>query len=159
MDTRAGTSRWIVVVMFIITLVFGVIVAPASHASGGGRAKLIRLINRARDNRDLHLVRIDSSLSRDALRHTRRMIDRNAIYDPRNLTKILRDEPWDDIGASVVGCASSLFKLHKAWMHHAAHRVILMNPKIRRIGIGVIRDSSRNSCGRGWFWGTELFYG
>lgn len=93
------------------------------------------------------------------MRHTRRMIDENAIYDPRNLTKILRDEPWEDVGASAVGCASSLPALHRAFMHDAVHRDILLNPKLRRIGIGVVKVDARNACGRHWFWVTELFYG
>ena len=32
-------------------------------------------------------------------------------------------------------------------------------PKLRRIGIGVIEVDSGNTCGRHWLWATELFYG
>jgi len=117
------------------------------------------MVNATRDKHDLHTLRIDRSLTRDAVRHTRRMINRNAIYDPRNLTKMLADEPWDDVGASVVGCADTVGALHRAFMHHAAHRVILLNPKLRRIGIGLIKVDSANACGQHWFWTTELFYG
>jgi hypothetical protein len=39
------------------------------------------------------------------------------------------------------------------------HRAILLNSKIRRIGIGVIEVDSVNTCGRHWLWATELFYG
>lgn len=142
----------------IVTLV--VAFAPAANAGSGYRSKLLRMVNATRNNRDLHRVRIDRSLSRDALRHTRRMIGEDLIYDPRNLTTILQDEPWDNVGASVVGCADSLRGLHRAFMHHAAHRVILLNPQLRRIGIGVVKvDHSSNACGRHWFWTTELFYG
>ena len=141
----------------IVTLV--VAFAPAANAGSGYRSKLLRMVNATRNNRDLHRLRIDRSLTRDALRHTRRMIGENALYDPRNLTTILQDEPWDDVGASVVGCADSLRGLHRAFMHHAAHRVILLNPQLRRIGIGVVKVDSSNACGRHWFWTTELFYG
>ena len=140
-------------------LVLGIALAPAAEAGDGYRSRVLRMVNATRDKHDLHTLRVDRSLTRDALRHTHRMIAKNAIYDPRNLTKILRDEPWDDVGASVVGCADSLSALHKAFMHHAAHRVILLNPKLRRIGIGVVQVDTRNSCGRHWFWTTELFYG
>jgi uncharacterized protein YkwD len=139
--------------------VLGIVVAPAARAGTGFRSKVLRMVNATRDAHDLHTLRIDTSLSRDAMRHTRRMIAKDAIYDPRNLTKILQDEPWDDVGASVVGCAGTLRALHRAFMHHAAHRVILLNPQIRRIGIGVIKDDSVNACGRHSFWTTELFYG
>ena len=147
----------ILILTMILTLV--VAFAPAAHAGSGYRSKLLRMVNATRNNRDLHRLRLDRSLTRDALRHTRRMIDENAIYDPLNLTRILQDEPWDDVGASVVGCADSLSGLHRAFMHHAAHRVILLNPQLRRIGIGVVKVDSTNGCGRHWFWTTELFYG
>ena len=148
----------IVTLTTILTL--SVAFAPAARAGSGYRSKLLRMVNATRSSHDLHRVRMDRSLTRDALRHTRRMIDENAIYDPLNLTKILQNEPWDDVGASVVGCADSLRGLHRAFMHHAAHRVILLNPQVRRIGIGVVKvDSSNAACGRHWFWTTELFYG
>lgn len=147
----------IVTLTTILTL--SVAFAPAARAGSGYRSKLLRMVNATRSSHDLHRVRMDRSLTRDALRHTRRMIDENAIYDPLNLTTILQDEPWDDVGASVVGCADSLSGLHRAFMHHAAHRVILLNPQLRRIGIGVVKVDSSNACGRHWFWTTELFYG
>jgi uncharacterized protein YkwD len=147
----------IVTLTTILTL--SVAFAPAARAGSGYRSKLLRMVNATRSSHDLHRVRMDRSLTRDALRHTRRMIDENAIYDPLNLTTILQDEPWDDVGASVVGCADSLRGLHRAFMHHAAHRVILLNPQLRRIGIGVVKVDSSNACGRHWFWTTELFYG
>jgi hypothetical protein len=44
-------------------------------------------------------------------------------------------------------------------MGHAAHRDIMLDARLRFVGIGVIKDRSRNICGRGSIWGTELFYG
>jgi uncharacterized protein YkwD len=147
----------IVTLTTILTL--SVAFAPAARAGSGYRSKLLRMVNATRSSHDLHRVRMDRSLTRDALRHTRRMIDENAIYDPLNLTTILQDEPWDDVGASVVGCADSVRGLHRAFMHHAAHRDILLNGRVRWIGIGVVKVDSSNACGRHWFWTTELFYG
>jgi uncharacterized protein YkwD len=159
LSTRFGSPRWVAVLTLSTILTVGVAFAPAAHAGSGSRTKLLRMVNATRNNHDLHLVRVDRSLTRDALRHTRRMIEENAIYDPRNLMRILEDEPWDEVGASVVGCADTLRGLHEAFMHHAAHRDILLNPKLRRIGIGVIKVDSQNACGRHSFWTTELFYG
>jgi len=147
----------IVTLTTILTL--SVAFAPAARAGSGYRSKLLRMVNATRSSHDLHRVRMDRSLTRDALRHTRRMIDENAIFDPLNLTTILQDEPWDDVGASVVGCADSLRGLHRAFMHHAAHRDVLLNGRVRWIGIGVVKVDSSNACGRHWFWTTELFYG
>jgi uncharacterized protein YkwD len=44
-------------------------------------------------------------------------------------------------------------------MRDPVHRDILLNPKLRRIGIGVLEVDSQNRCGRNWLWATELFYG
>ena len=140
-------------------LALGIAFAPVARAGSGYRSKVLRMVNATRHNHDLHTLDIDRSLTRDALRHTRRMIENNAIYDPRNLTKILQDEPWDAVGASNVGCADSLFALHDAFMHDPVHRDILLNPRLRRIGIGVIEVDTANTCGRHWLWATELFYG
>ena len=159
MRTRSGRPHMTLIVMLTTILTLLVAFAPAARAGGGYRSKLLRMVNATRSSHDLHRVRMDRSLTRDALRHTRRMIDENAIYDPLNLTTILQDEPWDDVGASVVGCADSLRGLHRAFMHHAAHRDILLNGRVRWIGIGVVKVDSSNACGRHWFWTTELFYG
>jgi len=157
--TRSGRPHMTLIVTLTTILTLSVAFAPAARAGSGYRSKLLRMVNATRSSHDLHRVRMDRSLTRDALRHTRRMIDENAIYDPLNLTTILQDEPWDDVGASVVGCADSLRGLHRAFMHHAAHRDILLNGRVRWIGIGVVKVDSSNACGRHWFWTTELFYG
>jgi uncharacterized protein YkwD len=148
-----------VVVTVSAILALGMAFAPAARAGSGFGSKVLRMVNATRNNHDLHTLRIDRSLTRDALQHTRQMIANNAIYDPRNLTRILQDEPWDDVGASIVGCAGTLSALQKAFMHEPAHRDILLNPKLRRIGIGVLEVDSQNACGRHWLWATELFYG
>jgi uncharacterized protein YkwD len=159
LGTRTSKPRRTVVVTVSAVLALGIAFAPAARAGGGMRSKVLRMVNATRANHDLHTLRIDRSLARDALRHTRHMIANNAIYDPTNLTRILQDEPWDVVGASNVGCADTLSALHNAFMHHPAHRAILLNPQLRRIGIGVIEVDSGNACGRHWLWATELFYG
>lgn len=159
MRTRSGRPHMTLIVTLTTILTLSVAFAPAARAGSGYRSKLLRMVNATRSSHDLHRVRMDRSLTRDALRHTRRMIDENAIYDPLNLTTILQNEPWDDVGASVVGCADSVRGLHRAFMHHAAHRDILLNGRVRWIGIGVVKVDSSNACGRHWFWTTELFYG
>jgi uncharacterized protein YkwD len=159
LGTRTSTLRRTVVVTVSAVLALGIAFAPAALAGGGSRSKVLRMVNATRNNHDLHTLRIDRSLSRDALRHTRHMIANNAIYDPTNLTRILQDEPWDVVGASAVGCADTLSALHNAFMHDPVHRAILLNSKIRRIGIGVIEVDSGNACGQHWLWATELFYG
>ena len=143
----------IVFVMMVIWTVF------APEAVAGYRGRVLRMVNATRENHGLHTLTIDASLSRQAMRHTNQMIDRNAIFDPTDLSQLMSGEPWSSIAASIVGCARTLRGLHRAFMHDAAHRKILLTPELRRIGVGVRKEYSSNACGPGWFWGTELFYG
>src|SRR5262245_40645900 len=141
----------------IAILTLGTVMAP--DATAGYRGRVLRMVNATRVNHGLHRVRIDRSLSRKAMHHTRRMISRNVVFDPPNLSQLMSTEPWRSVAGSVSGCAGTLRRLHRAFMHHAAHRVSRLNSHMRRIGIGVVKDASRNACGRGWFWSTELLYG
>jgi uncharacterized protein YkwD len=155
-----GKRRATVVIVLATSLVLFVEAASAQTANAiGYRGRLLKLINNTREHHDLRVLRIDLSLTRDALRHTFRMVRANDVFDPPNLDTFLSDEPWQRIGASVSGCAGSVRGVHRAWMRHAAHRAILLEPRLRRIGIGVFRNRSRNLCGRGSIWATELLYG
>lgn len=145
------------VVALMLTL--GLFQAPAAGAEGGHRLKLLRLLNASREKHGLKALRPDTSLNKDATHHTRRMLRRNQLFDPHDLARMLSDEPWDDVGASVVGCASTLKELHRALMRDRPHREILLHPDTRRVGIGVVKTDTTNACHRGWFWATELFYG
>lgn len=142
-----------------LALGIGTVQAPSAQAGTGYRAKLLRMLNRARERHDLEPLDLSRSLSRDAMKHTRRMIRKDQIFDPPDLERILAPYPWDDLGAAAVGCASTVRALHRAWMRSEHHRDILLHPKLRKVGIGAIRNDSRNACGRHWVWGTELFYG
>jgi len=149
----------IAIVIATALMIFLETASPQTANAIGARGKLLKMINNVRERNDLRELRIDRSLSRDAVRHTRRMVEANEVFDPANLDAILSDEPWERIGASVSGCAGTVRGVHRAWMRHAAHRDIMLEPRLRRIGIGVITDRSRNICGRGSIWSTELFYG
>jgi len=160
MPAAIGKRRVAIAIVIATALMIFLETASAQTANAiGARGKLLKMINNVRERNDLRELRIDRSLSRDAVRHTRRMVEANEVFDPANLDAILSDEPWERIGASVSGCAGTVRGVHRAWMRHAAHRDIMLEPRLRRIGIGVITDRSRNICGRGSIWSTELFYG
>ena len=151
--------RFATILMLVVFLMMVLWTVMAPEAVAGYRGRVLRMVNATRANHGLHTVGIDASLSAKATRHTRWMLDRNAIFDPPNLSQLMSGEPWSAVAGSVVGCARTLRGLHRAFMHHAAHREIILNPDLRRIGVGVMKDYSSNACGRGWFWGTEMFYG
>ena len=142
------------------TLLIGLIQAPVANGAGmDDQRKMLRIVNATRARRDLHLLRLNRALSRDSLRHTRIMIRKDRIFDPRNLDDILGNYRWDDLGADVVGCGNTLKELHKILMTESFHRTIILHEDLRKVGIGVIKTDERNRCGLGSFWATEIFYG
>ena len=153
-----GHRRAAVLALAVITILTLATVA-APEAMAGYRGRVLRIVNATRENHGLHLVSIDRSLSRKAMRNTKKMLRENAIFDPPNLSQLMSGEPWNTVAGSVAGCASTLRRLHRAFMHEAVHRAILLNPDMRRIGIGAMKETSGNACGRGSFWTTELLYG
>jgi hypothetical protein len=157
--TAARRRRTITLSLLTTAILLLGLVPPPADAGDGYRTKLLRIVNASRERRALRPVRINSRLSKDSMRHTRRMINEGRIFDPPNLEEILAKYEWDDIGADVVGCAATLKELHDVLMTDGYHRTILLHKKIRRVGIGVIRVEERNRCGRGAFWATEIFYG
>jgi uncharacterized protein YkwD len=155
-----GKRRATVLIVLATALVLFLETVSAQTATAiGYRGRLLKMINNTRERHDLRELRLDLSLSRDALHHTYRMVKANDVFDPPNLADYLADEPWERLGASVSGCAGSVWGVHRAWMLHKAHRVIMLDPRLRHIGIGVVENRSRNLCGRGSIWATELFYG
>lgn len=136
----------------------GLVTAPGAEA-GPLRTKLLRIINRVRENHDLRPIRLNLRLSDDAKAHTRKMIRRGELFDPRNLDELLEPYRWDDVGADVVGCHERLNGMVREWMREPVHRKILLLPALRRAGVGVIRVPGRSGCGRDQVWATAIMYG
>jgi len=155
----SARRRAVLATITALMLTTGVVDAPAAGAGTGFRVKLLRLVNASREGHDLHTLALNSSLSNDATRHTRKMLLQDRIFDPPNLQEILSRYPWDNLGAAAVGCEDSIRKLHEALMNSDVHRGILLDARLRHVGIGVIRADEQNLCGRGSFWVTEIFYG
>ena len=158
--TRARTRRRsICALLMSATLALG-IASPAPAGAGDLRARrLLRIVNATRERHDLRLLKLESSLNAPARKHTNRMIDDDRLYDPPNLQQLLADYRWDDLGADVVGCGNTLRELHRILMTEDFHRTILLHPKLRKVGIGVVVAHERNRCGRDAYWATEIFFG
>ena len=87
------------------------------------------------------------------------MLRNNRIYDPPDLGQMLAPYDWNRVGADVVGCAGTLQRVHRTFMHDAPHRAIILNSQVRRVGIGVVRATGKNSCGKRSYWVSEIYYG
>jgi len=140
-------------------LSMGLVATTPSVGAASPEGKLLRIINRVRDQHALHTLRLNVRLSQDAERHTRSMIRQAKLYDPPNLARLLRPYDWKRVGASVSGCNATLAGLVRAWMAHGPHREILLLPGLRSAGVGVIFQAGRSACGRDQFWATAIMYG
>lgn len=116
------------------------------------------MLDRSRAAHDLRPVKLNLRLSDTARSHTRRMIQRDQLFDVSNLSQALAPFRWS-WGGSVVGCGSTLWQVHRGLMGHALHRRILLSTRARWVGIGVIRTAGKSTCGRHAFWVTEILYG
>ncbi len=159
MPVRSSVRRRAVSLAVVAMIALGLLLAPPASAGQGYRSTMLHLVNDARARHDLRAVKLRVSLSRRASRHTRLMIRRDRVFDPPNLQQILAPYEWTHVGAAVVGCRGTLRGLHRALMNSTVHRGILLNPDVRRIGIGVVRSRERTVCGRNAFWATEILYG
>jgi uncharacterized protein YkwD len=149
--------RRIVVLVVIAALATGF--APSGARAGTPRHTLLEMINRSRSDHDLRRVKLNRSLSKDAQGWSWTMLRKNRVYDPPNLRDILAPYNWDDVGADSVGCGATLHKIHETMMRDRSHRAIILHPRVRRVGIGVVRADRKNRCGHRSFWVSEFYYG
>jgi uncharacterized protein YkwD len=156
---RPGT-RLALVLAVAVALVAGAGLPPAASAAGDhDRTALLRMLNDTRARHDLDPVGLDRPLSRDAKKHTNKMIRQDRLFHPADLEKMLRGSAYERFAAVAVACAGTLRGLHRALLQSRVHREILLHEDAEMVGIGVVQTDSANRCGRGSFWATYVFYG
>ncbi|HVH53573.1 MAG TPA: CAP domain-containing protein, partial [Actinomycetota bacterium] len=133
--------RATLVLPVLVTLMVGFL-APAAQATL--RSRYLDIINNARVHHDLRPLKLNAKLSDTATAHTRSMIREGRLFDVANLAGILSPySGYETLGADVVGCGDTLFRMHREMMHHADHRNVLLSGKVDFVGIGVIHISGR----------------
>lgn len=115
------------------------------------RARMLELLNQARRSHGLPVFRLNLELSAFAWRHSKRMAERNQLFHTADLYGAVRAWSPSTWGENV-GVARWLKRVRTLWMHSGGHRDNILNPRFRRIGIGVVRA-------RGLVWVTAIFYG
>lgn len=143
--------------VIVLTLLAGPMGSSPASASTL-RSRMFRLINHARVQHDRRELKLHVDLSQVARKHTRRMIRRNAIFHSKGITQILSRYGYRLWGENV-GCASSVWALHKAFMNSAPHRENILKKGFRWVGLGVLHDDGKSICGSDSVWATEIFYG
>lgn len=151
MQRRGGTPARIVVVFVLLTVVLTTL-APSALASpermraGGYRVRMLALLNEMRASRQLPAMKLNHRLSPASWDHSRAMARRVELFHTPNLASII--EPF---GATVwgenVGMARTLRRIVALMMASPPHRHHLVDPRLRWIGIGVVRM-------HGWLWVT-----
>ena len=142
----------------VVSLALGVTGASPAQA-GPLRDKLLSVINRVRVSHDLEPITLNKRLSDPAKAHTRKMIRRGILFDPRNLYELLEPYNWTEVGADVVGCHDTFNKMMRQWMGEDFHRSIILHPDLEKAGIGAIRVDGKSACGRDQIWATAIMYG
>jgi uncharacterized protein YkwD len=139
----------------LLVLVVAVLVAGMSSPADAGtvtrRQRTLELLNQTRRNHGLPVFRMNVNLSRFAWRHSKRMAERNRCYHTTNLYDAVRTYSPSTWGENV-GAARTQLRMRTLWMGSSAHRANILNPRFRRIGIGVVKA-------RGFLWVTTIFYG
>jgi uncharacterized protein YkwD len=140
-----------ILVLVVAVLVTGTASSEVHASELTPRARMLQLLNQTRRNHGLSAFRLNLELSKQAWRHSKRMVERNQLFHTANLYETVR--AWSpSCWGENVGVARWLKRLRKLWMQSGGHRDNILNPRFRRIGIGVVKA-------RGVLWVTTIFYG
>lgn len=154
MTTPRARSR-VAASLVLLTLIGTSFVVPAVHA--GARTaprptadelaqRMLRLVNRSRETRGLPELRMHIRLSKEALRHSRGMARTGNISHTSNLADLVYG-----VGGSVfgedLGKGRGLQGIRDAWLRREDTRRIMLDPRFRRVGLGVVHVD-------GYYWVT-----
>jgi uncharacterized protein YkwD len=129
------------------TLLGATLVAPPGAAAASSReAKLIAKINHARAVHGLRGLRAKPSLMSYAGLHAAAMAARHELYHTTNFGVVCC---WSAIGENIA-YNSSVRRVHRAFMQSPGHRANVLNPRMRRVGVGIVDRGGR-------LWVTEIF--
>ncbi|HEX2031831.1 MAG TPA: CAP domain-containing protein [Actinomycetota bacterium] len=109
-----------------------------------------RLINAARADAGLGPVKLSVKPIKPARKHSRSMKAEQQLWHS-NLAVTLKNVSWSS-AAENVGVASTVWKLHEAFMNSSAHRSNLLGKSWTKVSIGLATDAN------GMRWGTIVFY-
>jgi uncharacterized protein YkwD len=123
------------------------LLAPSGAAAASNReTRLIAKINYARAVHGLRALRVKPALMRYAGRHSTAMADRRELFHTTNFGVLCC---WSAIGENI-GYSSTVARVHRAFMRSPGHRANILNPRFRRVGVGIVERG-------GLLWVTEIF--
>lgn len=127
------------------TSAVGLVSTPAS-AQKTVEAKFVQRINDARARHGLPRLRVRAGLTDYARKHSRAMSRQRTLFHTSNFSVICC---WSSISENV-GQGFGVRSVHRGFMHSATHRVNILDPSKKAVGVGVVRSGDR-------IWVTEVF--
>jgi len=128
-------------------LLSGSLLAPPGAAAKSDReATLLVKINHARANHGLAPLRAKPKLMKYARQHSAAMASQHQLFHTRDFGVVCC---WSMI-AENIAYNMTVRRVHRAFMHSSGHRANILNPHLRRVGVGIVK---RN----GQLWVTEIF--
>jgi uncharacterized protein YkwD len=129
---------------------------PVYAASSQAEIAIVREINRVRRAHHLRPVRLTAPLARVARRHSSLMLKHDALshssFDGSSFSTRLqragkRRQYGETLAWAPTGAGVNAKVLLKLWLHSAPHRHVLMNGKLRRVGVGRVYGAMGNQRG------------
>jgi uncharacterized protein YkwD len=139
------------VVLFLAVVLFGVLatgVAPTGATTTAEKA-VHAMINEARADAGVRLLRLSEKLSRIAHRHSKRMASQGTLFHSSCLSCSIGGD-FRKLGENV-GYGPNRASVQDQFLASTAHRDNILYRKYRRAGVGVVRRG-------GLVWVTQIFY-
>jgi len=121
--------------------------APASASTADKAQRFVEKINNARQEHGLRPLEVGPRITEVAKEQARRMANRDYLFHNPSLTSDIGN--WSKIGENV-GVGPGVKSIHHAFMTSPAHRDNILDPRYRRVGIGVVEVG-------GTLWVCEVF--
>jgi uncharacterized protein YkwD len=129
---------------------------PVYAASTAAEIAIVREINRVRRTHHLHTVKLTAPLAKVARRHSSLMLKHDALshssFDGSSFsTRLARAGKRRQYGETLAwapdGSRVTAKVLLRLWLKSAPHRHVLMNGRLRRVGVGRVRGSMAGQHG------------
>lgn len=123
---------------------------PVYAASSAAEIAIVREINKVRRAHHLHTVKLTAPLAKVARRHSSLMLKHDALshssFDGSSFTTRLaragkRRQYGETLAWAPDGSHVTAKVLLKLWLRSGPHRKVLMNGKLRRVGVGRVYGS------------------
>jgi uncharacterized protein YkwD len=123
------------------------LIAPAAASATTDReAALLAMISEVREAHGLAPLRPKAGLMNYAHDHSSAMASRTNLYHTSNFSVVCC---WSEIGENIA-YNGTVRRAHKALMASPGHRANILNPRMRRVGVGIVERGGR-------LWVTEVF--